>query len=127
MEKAADFLAQYLGKEVGEWPYQQISEWDYKQNELCKDLYRLYLLDNQRTDYLNIAKNNIVKQFADRFFLLYYTPDETDNAFAEADVQLRFQLEQANKLRRERKVWDLMPRCVEKDGSLRMVRQPDGC
>ena len=125
--KAADFLAQYVGKRVEDWPYQQISEWDYKQNELCKDLYRLYLLDNQRTDYLNIAKNNIVKQFADRFFLLYYTPDETDNAFAEADVQLRFQLEQANKLRRERKVWDLMPRCVEKDGSLRMVRQPDWC
>ena len=69
--KAADFLAQYVGKRVEDWPYQQISEWEHKQNELCKDLYRLYLLDNQRTDYLNIANNNMVKQFADRFFLLY--------------------------------------------------------
>ena len=127
LEKAADFLAQYLGKPVEAWPYQQISEWDYKQNELAKDLYRLYLLDNSRTDYLKLAKDNMVKRFADRFFLLYYTPDESDNAFAEADVQLRYQLEQANRIRKERKDWSLMPRCVEKDGSLRMVRQPDWC
>ena len=127
LEKAADFLSQYLGKDVAVWPYQQISEWDYKQNELAKDLYRLYLLDNNRTDYLKLAKVHLVKRFADRFFLLYHTPDDTDNAFAEADVQLRYQLEQVNKIRGERKDWSLMPRCVEKDGSLRMVRQPDWC
>ena len=127
LEKAADFLAQYLGKPVEAWPYQQISEWDYKQNELAKDLYRLYLLDNDRTDYLMLAKDNMVKRFSDRFFLLYYTPDDTDNAFAGADVQLRYQLEQANQIRKAKKDWSLMPRCVEKDGSLRMVRQPDWC
>lgn len=127
MEKAADFLAQYIGKKVEEWPYQQISEWDYKQNEFAKDLYRLYLLHPQRTDYLQLAKDHIVKRFADRFFLLYYTPDDTDNAFAEADAQLRFQLQQANLQRKEQKDWSLMPRSVEKDGRLRMVRQPDWC
>ncbi len=126
-EKAADFLAQYLGKKVEQWPYQQISEWDYKQNELAKDLYRLYLLDPQRKDYLQLAKEHVVKRFADRFFLLYYTPDETDNAFARADVQLRYQLEQVDKQRKEKKVWDLMPRCVERDGGLRTVRVPDWC
>ena len=127
LEKAADFLAQYLGKPVEAWPYQQISEWDYKQNELAKDLYRLSLLDPGRTDYQALARQQVVKRFADRFFLLYYMPDETDHAFAEADVQLRYQLEQANQIRKERKDWNLMPRCVEKDGSLRMVRQPDWC
>lgn len=50
--KAADFLKPYLGKGVKEWPYKQISEWNSKQQELCKDLYRLYLLDSTRTDYL---------------------------------------------------------------------------
>lgn len=120
LKMAAGFLTQYLGKPVEKWPYQQISDWDYKQNELAKDLYRLNPLDS-------IAKVNIVKRFADRFFLLYYTPDETDNAFAEADVQLRYQLQQVNKIRKERKDWSLMPRSVEKDGSLRMVRQPDWC
>jgi len=127
LEKAADFLAQYLGKQVGEWPWQQISEWDYKQNELAKDLYRLYLLNPQRTDYLKLSKANIVKRFGDRFFLLYYTPDETDDAFAAADTQLRYQLELANQIRKAKKDWSLMPRCMEKDGSLRMVHQPDWC
>ena len=125
LEKAADFLVPYLGRKVEEWPYQQISEWDYKQNELAKDLYRLYLLEPERTDYLQLAKDNVIRRFADRFFLLYYTPDLTDNAFARADVQLRYQLSQANKIRKDRKDWSLMPRCVEKNGDLRMVRQPD--
>ncbi len=127
MEKAADFLAPYLGKEVEEWPYQQISQWDYKQNELSKDLYRLYLLDPQREDYLTLAKKNIVKRFSDRFFLLYYTPDNTDNAFARVDEQLRFQVSQVESNREKRNDWTLMPRCVEKDGSMRMVHQPDWC
>ena len=127
LEKAADFLAQYLGKKVWDWPWQQISEWDYKQNELAKDLYRLSLLDPQRSDYLKLSKDNIVRRFSDRFFLLYYTPDETDHAFARADIQLRYQLQQAGKIRRERNDWSLMPRCVERDGTLRMVRQPDWC
>lgn len=127
LEKAADFLAEYEGKSVETWPYQQISEWDYKQNEFAKDLYRLYLIDNERTDYLALAKTNVVKRFADRFFILYYSPDDTDNAFAKADAQLRYQLQQVNKLRRERNDWSLMPRCVEKDNSLRMVHQPDWC
>lgn len=127
LEKAADFLAQYLGKPVEAWPYQQISEWDNKQNELAKDLYRLYLLDNDRTGYLMLAKDNMMKRFSDRFFLLYYTADGTDNAFAAADTQLRYQLEQADRIRKEKGDKSLMPRCVEQDGTLRMVRQPDWC
>jgi len=127
IEKAADFLTPYLGKDVDEWPYQQISEWDYKQRELAKDVYRLSLLDAQRQDYLACAKQHLVKRFTDHFYLLYYTADATDDAFARADVQLRHQLRQANKIRTEKKDWSLMPRSVERDGSLRMVRQPDWC
>ena len=128
LEKAADFLANYLGKEVKEWPYQQISDWDYKQNELSKDLYRLYLLHPERQDYLKLAKDNLVKRFTDRFFLLYYTPDETDNAFAQADAQLRYLLQQTTLARKDAadKV-KLMPRCMEKDGSLRLVGISDWC
>ena len=126
-EKAADFLAQYIGKRVEEWPYQQISGWDEKQNELSKDLYRLYLLNPSRTDYLQQARAHLVKRFSDRFFLLYYTPDDTDNAFAQADIQLRYQLEIVDSIRQERNDTTLMPRCMEKDGRLRMVHQPDWC
>lgn len=127
VEKAADFLLPYMGKQVAEWPYQQISDWDFKQNELAKDLYRLAWLDPQRGDYLACAKQCLVRRFSDSFFLLYYTPDATDNAFAQADGQLRYQLKQAETIRKEKKDWTLMPRCVERDGSLRMVRQPDWC
>ncbi len=127
MEKAADFLSPYLGKKVEEWPYKQISEWDYKQSEFSKDLYRLHLLDPQRADYLALAKKHVMKRFSDRFFLLYYTPDNTENAFAQADRQLRYQLEQLDRIRKEKKDWSLMPRSVEKDGTMRVVRQPDWC
>ena len=127
VEKAADFLVPYMGKKVEEWPYKQISEWDFKQNEMAKDLYRLALLDPQRADYLDVAGKNLVRRFTDRFFLLYYTPTPTDNAFAQADVQLRYQLQQVNDLRKKNNDWSMMPRSVERDGKLRMVRQPDWC
>ena len=128
LEKAADYLSAYLGKEVVEWPFQQISEWDYKQNELSKDLYRLYLLHPERNDYLQLSKDNLMKRFTDRFFLLYYTPDETDNAFAQADVQLRYLLQQTDQARKD--ISDktkLMPRSMEIDGSLRLVGIGDWC
>ena len=128
LEKAADFLAQYLGKKVTAWPYQQISDWDNKQNLLAYDLYRLWLLNPGRADYLQLAQNNMVKRFADRFFLLYYHPDKTDHAFAAADTQLRVLLQ--NTVNARKSVKDksrIMPRCVEKDGSLRLVGMYDWC
>ena len=127
-EMAAGFLADYVGKDVSTWPYQQISGWDEKQHELCKDLYRIYLLDPQQTIFGKLAKDNMVKRWDDRFFLLYYTPDETDNAFAQAGSQLKYLLSQTEKLRKtEKDKSKLMPRSVEKDGSLRLVNIGDWC
>jgi beta-fructofuranosidase len=62
---------------------------------------------------------HLVKQFADRFFLLYYRPTVADQAFAAADVQLRFQMEQVRTART--KTPGTMPRSVNADGTLRMV------
>ena len=126
--KAMDFLLPYVGVSVDRWPYQQISEWDYKQNEFCKDLYRAWVLNPLRTDYLDVAKSHLRMNWSDRFFLLYYEPDESDDAFASADVQLRYQLECVKEARK--KVADkqkMMPRSVEKDGSLRLVGENDWC
>lgn len=75
--KAADFLKQYLGKDVKEWPYQQISEWNNKQQELCKDLYRLYLLDSTRTDYLKAYQQHWRKNKKDIFYLLFLKAEDT--------------------------------------------------
>ena len=69
--KAADFLMPYLGKGVKEWPYKQISEWNGKQQELCKDLYRLYLLDSTRTDYLKAYQQFRKSNPKDLFNLLF--------------------------------------------------------
>ena len=69
--KAADFLKPYLGKGVKEWPYKQISEWNGKQQELCKDLYRLYLLDSTRTDYLKAYQQFRKSNPKDLFNLLF--------------------------------------------------------
>lgn len=56
--KAVDFLASYLGKELSGWPYQQISDWDEKQQAFCDDLYRITLLDSSRIDYLRLYKTH---------------------------------------------------------------------
>ena len=126
--KAMDFLVPYVGVSVDKWPYQQISEWDYKQNEFCKDLYRTWLLNPQRTDYLKVAKNHLRMNWSDRFFLLYYEPDESDDAFASADVQLRYQLECVKEARKgETGKQKMMPRSVEPDGRLRLVGERDWC
>lgn len=72
VEKAIDFLTPYLGKDVSEWSYKQISEWDEKQQALCLDLYRAYLLDNRRKDYLNLFRKHIKKDEKARFNLIYF-------------------------------------------------------
>lgn len=77
--KAADFLASYLGKDVSAWPYQQISDWNMKQQELCKDLYRIYLMNPARTDYLNLYKANNKIDIKSEFILLYVRPEDISN------------------------------------------------
>ena len=52
---------------------------------------------------------------------------DLQQAFAAADTQLRYQLEQVEKIRKTKKDWTLVHRSIEKDGNLRMVRQPDWC
>lgn len=70
--KAVDFLVPYLGKSVKEWPYQQISDWENKQQALCDDLYRITLLNPSRTDYLQLYQTHNRNTPSSRFKLLYY-------------------------------------------------------
>jgi unsaturated chondroitin disaccharide hydrolase len=129
--KAMDFLTPYVGKDKSAWPYQQISEWDYKQQELCKDLYKAYLMNPRRTDYLALAKENMVMDWSDRFFLLYFNPSDIDNAFARAGEQLKYAMECVGKQRKieveKGNYKKIMPRSVEKDGTMRLVAPLDWC
>lgn len=129
--KAMDFLAQYVGKEVSEWPYQQIGDWDYKQQEFCKDLYRTAtLLDTSRKDYMRLYRAHRVINRSDRFNLLYMQPTEVDNAFAFACKQLDYAIQCADKAKKEGDnlcKHRVSPRSINKDGSLAMVHPHDWC
>lgn len=74
--KAVDFLAAYLGKDVSEWPYKQISDWDGKQQELCKDLYRIYRMNPDRKDYLRLYQTYNKPDAQSEFILLYVHPED---------------------------------------------------
>lgn len=74
--KAVDFLAAYLGKDVSEWPYQQISGWDAKQQELCKDLYRIYRMNPSRKDYLKLYQTYSKPETKSEFILLHVHPED---------------------------------------------------
>lgn len=126
--KAMDFLAPYVGKDVSAWPYQQISEWDYKQQEFCKDLLRTYTLNPARTDYLKRYKTYNRVNYNDHFNLVYGQPDMVDNAYTFATGQLSYAMqrtEQAKSKVTNKKL--VSPRSLEKDGSLRLVQPRDWC
>lgn len=127
--KAMDFLAQYMGKEVNEWPYQQISDWDGKQQEFAQDLYRTWLFTPDRKEYLRMYRENRRINRKDRFHLLYFQPTSVDHAFAFADVQLRLAMQRTEQAKKEytgnRRLVE--PRTIEKDGSLRLIGAHDWC
>ncbi|MDR2921042.1 MAG: alginate lyase family protein [Tannerella sp.] len=126
--KAVDFLASYFGKEKSLWPYQQISEWDYKQSEFGKDLYRTYLLNPSRTDYLQSYRSNQQKNDKDRFNLTFFKADITDHAFTFASNQLQYAMLCAEETKKENQGKRLVsPRTIEKDGSLRLVAPRNWC
>lgn len=132
--KAFDFLSPYLGKPVSAWPYKQISQWENKQQELCRDLYRASLLCEQQEGkhagdgYKMLYRQYAEKNWSDRFTLLYYTPDRTDNGYASAESQLRFALKCVDKAKKTVDNQEkFSPRTMETDGSLRLVVPRDWC
>ena len=127
--KALDFLASYLGKDKSEWPGQQISGWEEKQQAVAHDLWRVASqIDTTRTDYKDLYQANRIFHPADRFTLLYYTPDEVDDAFVNAAASLNYAMkcvdsgrkDEANAAKRR-----VSPRTLNADGSLALVHPHD--
>lgn len=129
--QAMDFLAQYVGKEVSEWPFRQISGWDEKQQAFCKDLYRTARwLNPDRQDYLKLYREHRVLDMADRFNLLYFSPTLTDQAYAFAAGQLQVAIKLANQAKKEERHAarrQFSPRTLYSDGSLALVHPHDWC
>jgi hypothetical protein len=125
--KAVDYITPYLGKDLSQWPYEQISDWEGKQQELCKDLYRIYVFNPSRTDYLYLYRTHNQKDWADRFHLLYVKADVADHAFAFATSQLSYAMECTEEAKQSTNKKLVSPRTVEKDGNLRIVPPRDWC
>lgn len=129
--KAMDFLVPYVGKDVSSWPYKQIGQWDYKQQEFCKDLYKTYrYLDESRQDYLTLFQNHRRQDLSDLFYLLYYEPTAEDDAFVAAGEQLRYALQCVKKAQNDPQniaQRRYIPRTLKKDGSLGLVGPNDWC
>lgn len=94
-------MTPYVGKNVKSWPYQQISGWEGKQQEFCKTLYRAWLLNPERKDYLRLCKANRVIDFSDRFNLLYVRATDVDNAYAFTAGQLELAMKCTDKAKKE--------------------------
>ncbi len=128
--KAVDFLVPYVGKSLSEWPYQQISGWEESQQKFCKDLYRTWLLNPAKKEYLKVYKANNIVDYSDRFNLLFVEATDVDNAYAFAAGQLEFAMMCADKAKKEEKnaaKRRVIPRSISKDGSLAMVHPHDWC
>ena len=129
--KAMDILASYLGKDKSEWPGQQLSGWEAKQQDVARDLWRVATrLDTTRQDYKDLYLAHRLFNPSETFTLLYYTPDNTDDAYTRAAASLRHAIKCTDTdLRKEenasrRKV---SPRTIAADGSLALVGAKDWC
>lgn len=130
--KAVDFLLPYLGREVSEWPYQQISQWDMKQQEMAHNCYRIanYLDTDRSESYMDAYRNVRLERFADTFDLLYVMPDATDDAMAFVSRQMRVALHNVNEARHNRYnrvEGRVAPRTLNVDGSVGLVGPRDWC
>lgn len=127
--KALDYLASYIGKDVGEWPGEQISGWNDKCQDLLKDLWRVAtMIDTTRTDYRSIYLDHRIFNPSDRFTLLYYTPDEIDDAFVNASVALEHAAARVDCERQDARnaaARKVSPRSVDGTGRMTLVHPHD--
>lgn len=123
---ALDYLIGYLGKE-SEWEYQQLTGWNEKEQELCKDLYRAWLVSNENK-YLQRFKNFRELNFSSDFNLVYYIATEVDNAFATALDQFEFAIELADEAKKEPgniSEGRVSPNTIDEKGNMKLVHPHD--
>lgn len=130
--KAVDFLLPFMGKEVKEWPYQQISQWDEKQQVMAQELYRIghYLNPEKAAEYIKAFRSVYRQDYKDIFNVLYLEPDATDMSMAFVCQQTKVALKEAAKARSQAENMSghrVMPRTVSADGTMRMVGPKDWC
>lgn len=128
---AMKFLSTYLGCDASEWPWQQIHSMDEAQQAFCRQLYRAahYLGDPDET-LMQAYNSNRRLGDTELFRLIYVDPTLTDNAYAKAEKQLRYAIACADSARVTKENLckrGVVPRTINKDGSLAMVWPDDWC
>lgn len=127
--KAMDFLAAYLDKDQSQWPGEQISGYEEKKQDVARDLWRVAeFIDPSRSDYKEMYQKSRIFNPSDSFTLLYYTPDDVDDAFTSAGNSLNYAIA---RVRDEKKKEHnaskrrVNPRTVDKDGKMTLVHPHD--
>lgn len=73
--KGVDYLTTFLGKSVASWPYKQISGWEAKQQDICRDLIRVLALDPSQKQNRVLYRRYAKEDKTDRLRLLYGADD----------------------------------------------------
>jgi len=127
--KALDYLAGFLGDGKRDWPGKQIDGWEEKQQALVRDLWRVATeTDTSRSDYRNLYQQYRIFNPTDRFTLLHYVPDKTDDAFTTASKILHRATELAaiSRLKSENaSAGRVSPRTVNAGGNIILVEPND--
>lgn len=127
--KAMDFLAYYLDKNKDEWPGEQLSGYEEKKQDVARDLWRVAEFVNpSRSDYKDMYQKTRIFNPEDRFTLLYYTPDNVDDAFTSARNSLKYAIERVNvekKKETNASKRRVNPRSIDKDGNITLVHPHD--
>lgn len=125
---ATDYLVTFLGKDVSEWPYKQISGWEAKQQDVCYSVMRIVNMDPTRSYYRDVVKQHAKFDRKDRLHLLYGSIDPIDEFFSFAGDQLSYAMQRTDSKHSELKnKKDIMPRSIDKNGQLVLVSPRDWC
>lgn len=129
--KALDYLAAYLGKPVTAWPGKQLNGWEERQQDVARDLYRVAaFVDTTRTAYKDAYQTYRVFNPSERFTLLYYSPSDVDDAFANASESLRYAITRTAQERKKEAnacKFRVSPRSITADSTLALVHPHDWC
>lgn len=131
---ALHFLDKYIGnRPAWEGKYQQISQWDEKEQMLIRDIHRFMnicssKISNEYSRAFTPTLQKVKRDYADTWWLLNYKPSFADNALYDVELQMNYAIQCAEEALKIRKNKELVsPRCMEKDGSMRLVHPHDWC
>lgn len=126
--KAFDYLISFLGKDVSSWPYKQISGWESKQQDVCKELLKILDLNPTKQNYLEVYNKYAQQDLTDRWRLYYGAPDPIKTLFNFATSQMEYALKRIEDVYQpSSNTKAIFPRSVDEKERLVLVPSRDWC